>query len=77
MFNASPEPRAHMAFQQVHSVTYSDGEGGNIHVEVYDRHADALARRDAIAATGARVLVQPHMLTVRNNQQLPHHKESQ
>ena len=33
------------------------------------RHAanileDALARRDAIAATGAHVLVQPHMLTM-------------
>lgn len=66
MSNASPEPRAHMAFQQVHSVTYS-GDGDNIHVEVYDHHDDAVARRDAIAATGARVLIQPHMLTVNNH----------
>jgi hypothetical protein len=53
----------------VHSVTYHDGD--NIHVEVYDRHDDALARHDAIAATGARVLVQPHMLTMGNQQRCP------
>ena len=62
MSNPSEPVRAHLTYLPVHSVTYRDGD--NIHVEVYDRHDEALARRDAIAATGAQVLVQPHMLTV-------------
>ena len=59
-----PEPLAHVTYLPVHSVTYRDSGSDNIHVEVYDRREDALARRDAIAATGAHVLVQPHMLTM-------------